>query len=273
VEKGRDVDRGSNAEAYLLDNRQAEAGVRIEALSAIFDPSTFRHIERLGIAEGWRCWEVGAGGLSVPTWLAKRVGPAGRVLATDIDISWMKAANEPTIEVRRHDVAGDEPPAEAFDLVHARLVLVHLVDRAKALESLVKVLAPGGWLFLEDADPALQPLVCPDEHGPEQQLANRLRNGFRALLAMRGADLAYGRKLPRLLRAAGLVDVEADGFFPLTSPASNRLEKATIEQIRPSLLAGGFATDEEIARHLVHIASGSLDLATSPLVSAWGRRP
>lgn len=28
--------------------------------------------------------------------------------------------------------------------------------------------------------------------GPEQQLANRLRSGFRTLMAARGADLAYG---------------------------------------------------------------------------------
>jgi hypothetical protein len=67
-------------------------------------------------------------------------------------------------------------------------------------------------LLVEEADPALQPLVCPDEYGPEQQLANQLKHGFRALMARRGVDLAYGRTLPRLLRDAGLVDVGADAF-------------------------------------------------------------
>jgi len=196
-------------DGYLLDNRQAEAGTRFDALATIFNPSTFRHLDDLGIGPGWRCWEVGAGGPSVPLWLAGRVAPTGRVLATDIDVSWIQQAAASTIEVRRHDVALDEPPAETFDLVHARLVLVHVADRDKALQSMVQSLRPGGWLFVEDADPALQPLICPDEYGPQQRLANKLRTGFRKLLAQRGADLAYGRRLPRLLREAGLRRVEA----------------------------------------------------------------
>ncbi|WP_243420650.1 hypothetical protein [Micromonospora globispora] len=65
---------------YLLDNQQTEAGTRFGALAALFDPSTFRHIDALGIAGGWRCWEVGAGGPSVPSWLAARVGTAGHVV-------------------------------------------------------------------------------------------------------------------------------------------------------------------------------------------------
>ena len=258
---------------YLLHNQQAEAGARFDALSAIFDPTTFRHIDDLGIGEGWRCWEVGAGGPSVPRWLAGRVGPGGRVLATDIDVSWTRAAAGPAIEVSRHDVGRDPPPAETFDLVHARLVLVHVTDRARALRSMVEVLRPGGWLLLEDADPALQPLICPDEHGPEQLLANKLRNGFRDMLAQRGADLSYGRKLPRLLRDAGLTEVAADAFFPMTSRACDLLEAATVKQIRDGLLARGYATAEEIDRHLANVAAGKLDLATAPMVSAWGRRP
>jgi len=260
---------------YLLDNRQAQAGTRFDALGEIFDPWTFRHLADLGVGAGWRCWEVGAGGPSVPAWLAARVGPTGRVLATDIDVSWLAGAGppRPPVEVRRHEVGADEPPAEAFDLVHARLVLVHVAQRERALRSMVECLRPGGWLLLEDADPALQPLLCPDEYGPEQRLANRLRHGFRTLLAERGADLAYGRTLPRLLREHGLTGVRADAFFPVTSPASAALEAATVEQIRDRLVAAGLATDAEIEAHLANVAAGRLDLATAPLVSAWGRRP
>jgi ubiquinone/menaquinone biosynthesis C-methylase UbiE len=148
-------------DGYLLDNARAEAGTRFTALSAIFDPPTFRRIEALGIAPGWRCWEVGAGGPSVPRGLAERVGPAGRVLATDIDVSWTREAAGPALEVRGHDVARDDPPAETFDLVHARLVLMHLPDRERALRSMIAALRPGGRLLLEDADPSLQPLSSP----------------------------------------------------------------------------------------------------------------
>lgn len=172
-----------------------------------------------------------------------------------------------------HDVGTEAPPEGPFDLIHARLVLVHVPRRAEALRSMLSVLRPGGWLLLEDADPALQPRLCPDESGRAEVLANRLRNGFRELMAARGADLAFGRTLPRLLRESGLVGVAADAYFPITSPACAVLEAATIAHIRAGLVAAGQATDAEIDEHLANVASGTLDLATAPLISAWGRAP
>jgi SAM-dependent methyltransferase len=260
------------SEQYLLDNRQAGAGERLAALSALFDPSTFRHLEGVGIALGWRCWEVGAGGPSVPTWLAGRVGADGHVLATDIDPTWLSSPAA-GYEVRRHDVGLDPPPPGPFDLVHARLVLVHVPRRIQALAAMVASLRPGGWLVLEDADPGLQPLSCPDGSGPAQRLANRLRQGFRTLMAERGADLEFGRTLPRRLREAGLIDVQADAYFPITGPAGAALEAATMAQIRRPLVQAGLCNDEEIDEHLHNVARGELDVATAPMVSAWGRAP
>ncbi len=257
---------------YLLANRQREAGTRFGALADLFDASTFRHLDRLGVGPGWRCWEVGAGGRSVPDGLAERVGPGGLVLATDIDTSWLDGAGPPQLEVRRHDVGADPPPGTGFDVVHARLVLTHVPQRDEALAAMVRALRPGGWLLLEEADPGLQPLLCPDEYGPEQQLANRLRHGFRSLMAGRAADLAYGRTLPRRLRDHGLLDVVADAYFPITSPAATTLEIATVAQIRDRLVSAGIATDAEIDRHLVNVTAGRVpDLATSPMVTARGR--
>lgn len=109
--------------------------------------------------------------------------------------------------------------------------------------------------------------------GPEQELANRLRSGFRALMASRGADLAYGRTLPRLLREAGLSDVRADASFPVAHPACARLETATISLIADQLIEHGIATPEEIALHLANVASGTLNLTQPPMIAAWGRRP
>jgi hypothetical protein len=91
-------------------------------------------------------------------------------------------------------------------------------------------------------------------------------------MAGRGADLAFGRTLPRLLREAGLDAVQADAFFPITSPAGTALEIATVQQIREQLLAAGLATEAEIEEHLTNVAGGQLDLATAPLISAWGRK-
>jgi SAM-dependent methyltransferase len=277
---GRGHDRlvvGDDArDGYLLDNRQALAGGRLAALAEVFDPWTYRHMEGLGVGAGWRCWEVGAGAPSVPAWLVGRTRPGGHVLATDIDLTWLSPTDPPggaTFEVRQHDVGMDPLPGNDFDLVHARLVLVHVVQRDAVLRAMVAALRTGGWLMLEEADPMLQPLACPDESGPGQQLANVLRRGFRTLMAERGVDLAFGRTLPRLMREAGLVEVQAEAFFPVTSPAGARLEEATVRQVRHRLVAGGLASEADIDRHLRNLAAGMLDIATAPLVTAWGRRP
>ena len=261
-------------DGYLLANQQTQAGTRLAALATLFDPSTFRHLRDLGAGAGWRCWEVGAGGMSVPHWLAEQVGPTGMVVATDIDTSWLVGAATDRIHVLRHDVGAQQPAATELDLVHARLVLTHVPRRHAALTSMVAALRSGGWLLLEEADPGLQPLICPDDYGPAQQLANRLRTGFRTLMAGRDADMTYGRTLPRLLRDHGLVDVAADAYFPITAPACTALERATVEQIRDRLISADLATAAEIDQHVDNIDTGQVpDLATSPMISAWGRKP
>jgi SAM-dependent methyltransferase len=246
----------SAASGYLFDNRASQTGQRFDSLAELFNPVTFRHLDALGIAAGWHCWEVGVGGPSVPEWLSSRVGPSGHVLATDIDVTWTQRLAGGNVEVLQHDVAADDAPQGGFDLVHARLVLIHVPKREVALERMARALRPGGWLLMEDFDPAMQPLACVDVVGIEQRRANKVRAGVRALLAQRGADLELGRRLPRLLREAGL-----------------ELERANVNQVREGLIAGGHVTVEEIDAHLQAVEAGRLDLSTAPLISAWGRRP
>ncbi len=242
-----------------------------QTLSSLYDANTFRLFERLGIAGGWHCWEGGAGGSTVPAWLVRRVGPGGRVLATDIDASLLGGAAGSGFGARRHDIAADPPPPGRFDLIHARLLLEHLAGRDAALTSLTQAVRPGGWLLIESADPYLQPLACPDETGPAHQLANRLRQACWTLQA-RHSDLGYGRTLPRRLRAAGLVDVAAEVFFPLAVPAAARLHRTMIERMRTPLLASAAATGDEIGRHLDDLDAGRLDVAAFPVVSVCGRK-
>jgi hypothetical protein len=258
---------------YLMANAAPEAGLRFDSLAALFNPGTFRHMDRLGIRDGWRCWEVGVGGPTIPAWLADRVGPTGRVLATDIDIRWARSSAPPNVEVREHDVAHDDPPLGQFDLVHERLVLIHVPERVQAIERMVAALRPGGWLLLEDFDSTMQPDACPDEFGQEQARANRIRGQFRELLAQRGADLALGRRLPRLLRDAGLVDVAADAYLSIALPGGIGLEQANVAQVRDAFVERAGASADEIDQHLDALAAGRLDMATAPLVSAWGRKP
>jgi SAM-dependent methyltransferase len=255
---------------YLLDNASTAAGARFRALAAVFDGWTFHHVEALGLRPGAACWEVGAGGSSVPTWLAAHVGDDGDVLATDIDVSWMP--DDRTYRVLLHDVAGDEPPGSCFDLVHARLVLTHVPGRDEALRRVAAALRPGGWLLVEDFDVALQPYACLDGARVEHERANEIRAAFEGLLEQRGVDLAFGRTLPERLRTLGLVDVGADAYFPIAAPAARALEQANVTQLRSALTATGVA-DTDLESHLEALAAGTIDVAMPPLVSAWARKP
>jgi SAM-dependent methyltransferase len=248
------------------------AGCHFGALATLFNERTFRHIRALGIDAGWCCWEAGAGGASVPSWLCGQVGPSGRVLASDVNTGVLDEATDPPYEVCRHDLTVDPPPAGEFDLVHTRLVLEHVRTPAVALTTLVGALRPGGWLLVESSDPKLQPLACPDEVGLSQALANKLRLGFWDIFAQR-SNPGLGRTLPRLLRAVGLIDVSAEAAFSLGGVEARNLQRMLTMLAGPHLLATGQIAEDEIHQHLADLDSTDLDIAIFPVVSAWGRKP
>jgi hypothetical protein len=59
----------------------------------------------------------------------------------------------------------------------------------------------------------------------------------------------------------------------MTNPAWTQLEQATIAQIQDRLVATDTATHEEIDQPLANVTTGRLELATSPIISTWGRKP
>jgi SAM-dependent methyltransferase len=258
---------------YLLDNRREQAGDRFEALAAVYDPMTIGHFDRLGAGPGWRCLEVGAGGGSIVRHLSERVGPTGRVLATDIEPRFLDPlADLPNVDVCRHDVVADPLPEEEFDLVHARLVLVHVPERLQAIHRLVAALRPGGWLLIEDADGVASEQTVLDPLTDDDHLANRIRAGLMELLAEHGVDFGFARSLVRIFRSEGLVDVAGDGFVAF-SDTVRMLERANILQLRDQYVAAGFATDGEIERFLTWLDEPHPELAAPFLFSTWGRRP
>jgi len=64
---------------YILDRHAEERRRRMELLERVQDPATIEHLRRIGVAPGWRCLELGAGGGSIAAWLARRVGLGGPV--------------------------------------------------------------------------------------------------------------------------------------------------------------------------------------------------
>ena len=102
----------------------------------------------MGVGTRWKCLDIGAGGGSIAQWPCTQVGPHGSVLATDIDTRFLGALAEPNLEVRRHAISADDLPEATLDLVHTRLVLMHLPAREHVLARLMAALKPGGWLLL-----------------------------------------------------------------------------------------------------------------------------
>lgn len=255
---------------YLLDNRKEEAGDRFTALADLYDPVTIRHFDTLGVGAGWRCLEVGAGGGSVVRHLSERVGPSGRVLATDIEPRFLEdLADLGNVDVARHDVAVDPLPEAEFDLIHARLVLVHVPERLVAIRRLVQALRPGGWLLIEDAD-ATTVHSCFDPQTDDEHLANRIREGLIGMLDGRGVDPAFARKLPRLLREVGLVDIAGDAYLPMADGV-RLLERANLLQLQEMFLERGIVTKEELEHFLALLDDPAFLLAGIFLIAAWGR--
>jgi SAM-dependent methyltransferase len=258
---------------YLFDNRGPETPDRFRGLSASFDGWTIQHLERVGVAPGWRCFELGAGGGSIARWLADRVGPTGHVLATDVDPRHLAGLAGPNLEVREHDIVEDPVPEGPFDLVHTRLVLQHVPQRRRVVRKLVGLLRPGGWAVLEDF--ALQPHLY---SLGDRESARLFRAGDQAVWKAfrdRGADPGFGRALPGLLVRAGLEEVNADAYATLWrggTPGAAVLA-ANYRQARESMLATGKITDESLERLLHRLEEPGNARFSSLLVSAWGRRP
>jgi ubiquinone/menaquinone biosynthesis C-methylase UbiE len=123
---------------------------RLKLIEEFNDPSTFRLLDAIGVAGGWRCLEVGAGGGSVVRWLSDRVGPAGKVVAADLDVRFLGDIKAQNVEVRQCDITRDPIEPASYDLVHARSVLTHLRDPVEVLRRMTAALRPGGWLMAED---------------------------------------------------------------------------------------------------------------------------
>jgi len=262
----------SISRGYVFDNAAAHAGARFRALSEIFDPGTIRHLGDRGIQAGWRCLEVGGGGGSIARWLSERVGPTGHVLVTDIDTRFLETLNLPNIEVRRHNIASDPLPEGAFDLVHARLVLMHLPERERVLARLVAALKPEGWLVDEEFDALSMPA---DPGVNPREVFLKTHAAMDRLLTGRGADPRFGRTLFTRLGAHGLVDVaaEARAFMWQGRSVGSKLWRANFEQLREDLIGAGYVTKEELEQDLARLEDPDF-LTPSPVMwTAWGRHP
>jgi SAM-dependent methyltransferase len=261
---------------YIFDNAaERETAERFSSLESLHDPHTIRHLLGTGVGRGWRCLEIGGGSGSIGRWLADRVGPEGHVLATDIDPRFLAISGRANLEVRRHDVGTDPLPESAFDLIHTRLVLIHVPQREASLERLVSALKPGGWLVVEDYDPVIIDRTFPIGNDEDAATVLKCLRALRSLMESRDLDMRWGSSLYRRFVAAGLVDVGMEGSIDLRpggSPGA-QLDKANFSQVRDEALRKGLVTSEEMDRTLSLLDDPRFVFASPVMFSAWGQRP
>lgn len=256
---------------YVFDNDSVHAVEQHRCLAEMLDPMTTARLARLGVADGWRCLEVGAGGGSVAGWLAHRVAPTGQVLATDIKPGRIPPA--PCLRVRQHDIVCDPLPENTFDLIYARLVLIHLPERQVVLNKLVRALRPGGWLQLDEFDLSYGPaLLTPGVRARELYeafLAAKIR-----MMDAAGADGTWGQRVPQAMWDAGLVDIDTEVELQLWHGGSpgTRLQIQHTHHLREKLLAAGM-TDRQLTDLREVMTDPTFQATSWAIYSVQGRRP
>lgn len=233
--------------------------------------------DRICVESGWRTLDLGCGPLGVLDILAERAGPQGSAIGMDSEPAMLDAARAELaargmadVGLVRGDLTATGGAAESFDLVHSRLALGDLRRPREAVTEMVRLTRPGGWVALQDAD--LVSWTC-EPHSPAwDRLAHALTSTWIG-------DPHVGRRLPGLLRAAGLTDVEVDvhsGLWHQGEPHHALLPHLAALH-RDCILAGGPLSagdlDTCIDEVRAHLARPDTIVLSWTLFQAWGRKP
>lgn len=191
--------------------------------------------------------DVGAGAGGMAAALAGALGGGGRVVVVDAveellsaATAWVgaAAADGVSVEAVLADAGGDgiADALPAADLVWAARVVHHLPDQQRAIERLVSVVAPGGWLAI--AEGGLRTQCLPWDLGlGTPGLGDRLTAARDAWFLRMRAQMPGAVRLPvgwgRALGEAGLTEVSS--FSVLTdepAPAGERVRLFVVDWLR-----------------------------------------
>jgi SAM-dependent methyltransferase len=154
--------------------------------------------------------------------------------------------------------------------VHERLVLNNVPRPEDVVAEMARLAAPGGYVAVQDVD--WFSWTCSPAHPDWRRLTA-------AAAAAWSGNVHIGRRLPSLLRAAGLVDVELDVHTRVFRPGEpyHRLLVRFVEIHRDRILAAGALTagelDESVRRLDAHLAHPDTFTLYATLFQVWGRKP
>ncbi len=260
---------------YIGSTETDEAELsRLRLLETVLDPVTMRHLEAIGVADGWKCLEAGAGAGSVAQWLSKRVGSNGSVVATDVNPRLLKHLSIPNLEVRQHDIVKDDLEEGEYDLVHCRTLLVVIQNPEKALKRMADAVRPGGWLLIEETDygSILSTDITNPAAGP---FVEAWRGGIESLRKMRIIDPLFGRQVRGRIEQLGFTDVGQEGWTRINRGGDPMalFDAATLQMSGKPLIKAGLVTQEQLDNILRLPRDRSFYYLGFTMFSAWGRKP
>ena len=192
----------------------------------LYAPEATWLLDRLELAPGAHAIDLGCGPLGILDLLSKRVGARGAVVGIEWEPRFVEMAKTllrergiENVRVSAGDAAATGLPDASFRFVHERLLLIVVPQPEKVVAEMVRLAEPGGVVALEDVD--ISSWICEPPHTAWE----RLFAAFETVYARDGKDPRIGRRLPSLLRAAGLVNVgckpharvNGAGRFPSTA--------------------------------------------------------
>ena len=265
--------------AYVMGSSDPELSRLIEQ-AHVFEPQSRALLQVVHLHRGMRALDLGCGPVGVLDLLAESVGTEGEVVGIDSDGGMVTKARAfaassglQQVKVVTGDAAHTALPSEHFDLVHARLLLLHVKDAGSVVREMVRLCRPGAVVALHDVD--ADPWFCEPPHPSWDRLAG----AFIELLESRGTAANLGRRLYGMLFRAGLVDLGVTAFPELSRSTDPYREKLIdfVTIARGQLLERGLVSEPELGRLIdelrIHLAQAETIVLGGLHYQAWGRKP
>jgi ubiquinone/menaquinone biosynthesis C-methylase UbiE len=231
-------------------------------------------LDRVGLRPGQAAIDLGCGPRGVVDLLAERVSPGGRVVGLDSDPAHTAMAAEFAaacglrgVQIITADARRTGLPTGAFDLVHARTLLVNLAEPAGAAAEMTRLARPGGWVA--SAEPDTEHALC----YPPHPAFDRLQDIFTVAFSRDGADPWIGRRVPELFRRAGLEDVRVEARVQAQRTVRIDLVRSMLPQVIQMGLATAAELDELDAAARAHLDNPHTVVMPGLLFLTWGRKP
>jgi len=263
---------GAAPSKYAFDNNTVEAANQLRYIGETVDSHTRATLKSIEVTAGWKCWDVGAGAGTVAQWLAETVGPSGHVLASDLKPQHIPARGN--LETLQHDVRVDPYPSGGFDLIHARLLLMHLPAREEIVHRFVSALKPGGFLVLSDWETEYLDLVLDSPNEAATDVFSKFLKICRAGSPAAGIDTRWAPRANSVMRKAGLAEVTTEIHAGSWAGGTGAclLHRSNTIQLHSRLLGAGFQ-EEELQKLREVLLDPSFVISSHLMFTTVGRLP